>query len=469
MTRLPSKTLLAVSLAAALFHSSVYAAGFALIEQSGSGAGNAYAGAAAVAEDAASGWFNPANLAELPKGMHISAAGHLIAPKAKFTNKGSWVNPALTGGNFDKAKEAMLGKNDDGGHAKVIPHAFFSKTFNDHFSAGVGMNVPFGLGTKYDEDWIGRYLALQSDITTININPAVAYKLNDKFTIGAGVNVQYMEVVLKSSIDSSATCLSIASAANNGDILAQCLARLPKLANAATDSKATITGDDVSYGYNLGMIYKPTPKTKIGISHRSKIDHDLEGDVDYDINAALQPVITAVGTTRFNDGNVTAAANLPATTSLSVAHQLNDKVEVLGDVTRTGWSSFERLTVKRDDATKTLVTDVNQDWKDSNRYALGVNYQKNDNLKLRAGVALDKTPIKSAQLRTARTPDNDRTWVAVGATYKLAKGMSVDVGYAHLFTDETPIDNTSSDNGYALRGLYDSSVDIVSAQFNWSF
>lgn len=468
MTRLPSKTLLAVVLAAALSHSSVHAAGFALIEQSGSSAGNAYAGAAAVSEDASSAWFNPASLAELPKGLHMSAAGHLVAPKAKFTNKGSWINPALTGGDFEDAKAKMIGKNDDGGHAKVVPHAFFSKTFSDSFSAGVGINAPFGLGTKYDDDWIGRYLALQSDITTINVNPSVAYKFNDKFSIGAGVSAQYMKVELKSAIDSAATCRSIAAAANNGDILASCLANLPKLANAATDSKATITGDDVSYGYNLGVLFKPTPKTKVGVSHRSKIDHDLEGDVDYDINAALQPVITATGLTRFNDANVTAVANLPATTSISVAHKLNDKVEVLGDVTRTNWSSFKRLTVKKA-SDGSLVTDVNQDWKNANRYSLGMNYQKNDNLKLRAGVAYDQTPIKNAQLRTARTPDNNRTWLAVGATYKLAKGMSMDVGYAHLFSKQTPIDNTSSDNGYAIRGLYDSNVDILSAQFNWSF
>lgn len=467
MINLPARTLLAVSITVALSNTT-HAAGFALIENAASGMGNAFAGAAAVAEDASTTWFNPAGMAELGDGIQVSSAGHIIIPKAKFTNKGSWVNPALTGGDFDQAKATLIGKNDDGGKTAFVPNAYTVKRLNDKFTAGVGINAPFGLETNYDDDWIGRYNALDSAMQTVNINPSIAYEVNEQLTFGGGVSLQYITVELGSAIDSAAACRSIASAANSGDLLLNCLRAMPTLSNKATDSKVIISGDDVSFGYNLGAMYKPNAKTKVGVSYRSAVNHELEGKADYSVNAALQPILTATGVTRFNDADVKAEANLPDMLSLSVAHNVNDKVELLGDITQTGWSSFERLRVV-DKNTGAIVTNADEKWEDVTRYSVGANYQYNDRLKLRGGVALDKTPIPNAKLRTPRAPDTDRTWLAVGANYKLNKNSSLDLGYAHLFMDQTPIDNTSEDNGYALRGVYDASVDIISAQFNMSF
>lgn len=467
MTKLPARSVLAISITLAL-SSTVQAAGFALIENSASGMGNAFAGAAAVAEDASTTWFNPAGMAELGDGTQMSVAGHVIVPKSKFTDKGSWVNPALTGGNIDQAQAALTGKNDNGGKAAFVPNSYAVKRLNEKVTVGVGINAPFGLETSYDDDWIGRYNALDSAMQTININPSVAYEINEQLTFGGGISLQYITVELGSAIDSAAACRSIAGAANSGDLLLSCLRAMPTLSNQATDSKVVISGDDVSFSYNLGAMYKPTPQTKIGLSYRAATNHELEGKADYTVNAALQPILTATGVTRFNDVDVKAEANLPDSLSLSVAHKVNDKLELLGDVTQTGWSSFERLRVT-DKNTGAIVTNVDEKWKDVTRLSVGANYQYNDRVKLRGGLALDKTPIPNAQLRTPRTPDTDRTWLALGANYKLNKTSSLDFGYAHLFMDETPIDNTSEDNGYAIRGIYNSSVDIISAQFNMSF
>lgn len=466
MIKLPARALLAVTITLAL-NTTVNAAGFALASQAASGHGNAFAGTAVTIDDASAAWFNPAGMTELT-GKHLSVAGHIIAPQAKFTDKGSWVNPALTGGNYDLAIATLTGRNDNGGHAAPVPNAYMTYSINEKMSAGLGINAPFGLGTKYESDWIGRYNALESAIQTFNINPSIAYKFNDQWSVGAGASVQYMHVELQSAIDSAATCRSIAAAANNGDLLASCLARLPTLSNAATDSKVTISGDDVSLGFNAGVLYKANDKTRLGLSYRSKVDHELEGDVEYKMNAGLQPIIAATGLTRFNNADVTAEANLPAMVSVSAGHQLDERTELLADFTRTNWSSFQSLTVKKA-SDGSLVTDVPQKWNDVNRFAVGANYQYNDRIKLRGGLALDKTPVPDAKLRTPRTPDTDRTWLSVGANYKLHKGMDVDVGYTHIFMDETPIDNTSTDNGYAVRGVYSGSVDILSAQFNMAF
>lgn len=448
--------------------SPLYAAGFGLVESSASGMGNAFAGAAASAEDASTIWFNPAGMSELKDTKQVSAAVHFIMPQANFTNVASRVNPALTGGNVAAAETALGGVNGSTDKSAVVPNFYAVYPINERTKAGLGINAPFGLETNYDDDWYGRYHALKSDMKTVNINPALSYEVNDKLSVGGGVNAQYIDVTLSSAIDSAATCRSIASAANSGALLTQCLTALPKVGNAATDSKATIKGDDWSFNYNAGVLYKPTDKTKVGLSYRSKIKHNLEGTTDYTVNPALQPILTATGITRFNDAPAAAEADLPAIVSLSVAHKLNDKVEVLGDVTRTQWSSFKRLTVTNAD-TGAVVSDVDESWKDANRYSLGLNYQRNERLKLRTGVALDESPVPDALHRTARIPDSDRTWVSAGANYKLKKNLSVDVGYSHLFVDDTPIDNIDSATGYALRGLYDSDVDVVSAQLNWSF
>lgn len=391
-----------------------HAAGFALANQSASGTGNAFAGGAAAAEDASTAWFNPAAMPELGSGKHVSVAVHGVTPEAKFTNQAS----VVPGGGID----------DDGGRNGVVPALHGVRSINDRLSVGVSVNAPFGLGTEYADNWIGRYHATESTITSLNVNPSVGYKINDQWSVGAGVSAQKFDVELK---------------------------RMTPIPGLPGDHKVTIAGDATSFGVNAGVLFKPTANTRVGLSHRSGIDHDLDGTVSASVPVA------ALNTA------VTAEASLPASTSLSVVQKVNDKLEVMGDVTRTGWSSFERIKVVRS-ANGSVVTDDYQGWEDANRYSLGASYQYNDRLKLRVGVARDNTPVPNAQLRTPRTPDNDRTWVAVGGNYELAKGLDVDVGYVHISTEDTPIDNRNA-TGFLLNGNYDSTVSVAGAQLNWSF
>ncbi|WP_287604769.1 porin [Thiothrix sp.] len=419
-------------------NTSVHAAGFALANQAGSGTGNAFAGSSVMAEDASITWFNPAAMTELESGTHISTSVHVVMPEAKFTNAGSRLPATLGGG-------AITGKNDDGGHAGIVPGAYAVRSLNDKVSVGLSVNAPFGLGTKYDDDWVGRYHSTESNIKTINVNPSIAYKVNDQLSIGAGASVQELDVELKRAVHSVAACLA-------GGGGAAC-AGLP-------DGKVDIVGKDVSVGFNAGLLYKPSKKTKVGVSYRSGIKHDLEGNVKFAMPALL------AANPSFSNGDITAAANLPASMSVSVGHKVSDKVEVMGDITRTKWSSFDRIKIDR--TTGTNLTNDYQGWEDSTRYSIGASYQYNDRLKLRGGIARDGTPIPNAQLRSPRTPDNDRTWVALGANYKIKKNLDMDVAYTHISTKTTPIENLNSSN-YLLQGNYDSKVDVVGVQLNWAF
>ncbi len=475
--------LTSLSLSLLISHSAVHAAGFAIIENSASGMGNAYAGAAAVGEDASTVYFNPAAMSRLGDRPSISQSVHIIIPTAKFTDRGSSVNPALTGGDTDLAAAVLTGRNDTADKVAFVPNLFYVRPINEKMHFGIGVNAPFGLEVTYKDDWIGRYLATNSAMKSININPAVSWKANDRLSIGGGASLQYIDVKLGTAIDSAATCRSAATAANSAALLAQCLTVFPLVGQAATDSEAQIEGDDISYGFNLGVLFEPTNRTRIGASYRSKIKHTLEGKADFTVDNSLAGVFVAAPTAanpagvtlqqalqadRLSDKKVTAETNLPDSFSLSVAHSLNNKLELLADATWTGWSSFKELRVV-DKASGADVALTPQEWDDVWRLSVGGNYKYNDKLTLRAGVAYDESPIPNPTLRTPRIPGNDRTWISFGAGYKIKEHMSIDVGYAHIFIDDTPINHTSHDNGYTLKGVYEADVNILSAQLNMEF
>src|SRR5215213_9109473 len=189
------KRLLPLLVASALpfVASQAHASAFALSEQGVSGLGNAYAGAAAVAEDASTVWWNPAGMARLGSGKHLLFGGHVIMPSTKFTNNGS--TPAAA------SNPTRVGDGGDAGSTAFIPNVFFAMSLNPTWSFGVGLNVPFGLMTEYSSDWIGRFQGIKSEVQTININPSVSYKLSDRASLGFGVSWQQGKIDLLSAVN----------------------------------------------------------------------------------------------------------------------------------------------------------------------------------------------------------------------------------------------------------------------------
>ncbi|MCL5060705.1 MAG: outer membrane protein transport protein [Candidatus Thermoplasmatota archaeon] len=387
-----------------------HAAGFALIEQNASGLGNAYAGAAAVAQDASTVYFNPAGMTQLPD-RQVVVAGHLIKPKAEFSGVGKFI-----------ASDTFIPGNQggDAGGWALVPNAYFAFRLTPDVHLGVGLNSPFGLKTEYDPDWIGRYQAIQSEVKTININPSIACKVSDTLSLGVGLNIQWIQAVLTNRIP----------------ILGQPL--------------VTIKGDDYGWGYNLGALWQLAPATRIGLSYRSEVDYTLEGT-----SSTSDPGAASL------NGPVTAAVTLPDSASLSLFRKLSPKWDLLADVTWTGWSDFDDLPI-RGAVDKTTL----ENWKDVLRYSLGATWHVSDQLSLRGGVAYDEAPVSDIY-RTPRIPDGARTWVAVGGRYRLSGKSVLDFGYAHLFVNAPGLQ--SSDNGTTLKGEYDSQVDILSAQFTHNF
>jgi long-chain fatty acid transport protein len=345
------------------------------------------------------------------------------------------------------------------------------RPINERLTFGVGINGPFGSKTEYSNDWVGRYQATETDMKSVNINPSISWKANDKLSLGAGISAQYIKVKLSSAIDSAGACRQIGIAAatqtNSTALIDYCNATYPKAAQYENDTQAVVEGDGIGYGFNVGLLYQPTDKTRIGVSYRSKISHSIDGTVSYDVDAGLNPVIAQTSINTFTDRAITASVDVPESVSFSLVHQLNHRLELLADVTWIKWSRFDELLIT-EKATGEKVTRIPEKWEDVTRISIGANYKYNDRLTLRTGVAFDEEPIPSARYRTPRIPGNDRTWLSLGAGYQLNKKMSIDVGYSHLLLDETAIDNPG-ENGYSVRGLYNNKVDIISAQLNYTF
>jgi long-chain fatty acid transport protein len=385
-----------------------------LIEQSASGMGNAFAGASAVAEDASTIFFNPAGMSYL-QGKQISVAAHAIRPSAEFQDQGSVAGAGRPLGN----------DGGDAGSWALVPNFFYAMELNPSVRIGLGINAPFGLKTNYNENWIGRFQALKSEVKTININPSVAFKVNEQLSLGFGVSAMRAEAELTQAV-------------NLG----------------AAESAVRIKGNDWGYGFNLGAIYQVTPDTRIGLAYRSKVEQHLVGD------ATFAAPLSAL------NGGIKADVTLPETLSVSIFNHLGDKWDILADATWTRWSQFKELRVVRDNGTLLALTPEN--WENTMRYSLGANYRYNDAWKLRAGIAYDQEPIKD-QFRTARIPGNDRTWLALGANWQLSDASKLDFGYAHLFVKDASIDINQTPVNGRLRGKFDNQVNILSAQFTYSF
>lgn len=460
-----TRLLSAIALSAvALQYQFAQAGGFALIEQGGSGMGNAYAGAAAVAADASTVWFNPAGMLELAD-PQLAIAGHLIAVENSFSDRGTTLNPAF---GLDPVSGET--ETDPGGNS-YVPNFYYVREMRENLAFGLGVSVPFGNATDYGRDWVGRYQAVESSVTVVDINPSLAYRVNDKVSIGGGISVQLFDATLGSSIDSSVSCLGLTQPGllPTPLPLAACAnAGLTTPGNRDTDGYAEISGDSVAATFNFGILVKPSPGTRLGFAYRHSVDHELEGDAKFTTNENLAEVLGSQ-IPLFNDVSATAEANLPASAMFSIAHQVDDKLELLADATYMEWSSLEELRIKFDnpvqpDSFNTLA------YEDVWRFSAGLNYKQSDKLTLRAGVALDKDPVPSAKLRTPRIPGEDRRWLAFGAGYQFNDRMGFDFGYAYLLVDEVPIDNTGeSAGGTTIRGIFDATIHLVSAQFNYKF
>ena len=241
----------------------------------------------------------------------------------------------------------------------------------------------------------------KSEVKTININPTVAWKINEMVSVGGGFSAQRLDTTLSNAVSYRAVAL----ASGVGPLIAA--------TPLGAEGLATVEGDDWGWGWNIGVMFNLQPATRLGISYRSTIKYDVEGDVRFDNRPAAMGAVPQVA-----NGDVKARIKLPDTWSVGVSHQLNPKVELLADYTWTGWDSIQDLVIKRSSGPLSgqTLTSTSLHFKNTWRIGIGGNYLLNDVWKLRAGFAYDNGNT-SDEFRTPRLPDSDRLWFALGAQW----------------------------------------------------
>jgi len=418
----------AIGAALAMAGGSAVAAGFQLQEQNASGLGNAYAGQAASAQDASTIWFNPAGMT-LVGGRQVVGSVEAIKTSVKFSNSGLSTTPGPA------PTISLLGNDGDAGGWGFLPNAYLSwEVMANTLWLGVGVNTPFGLKTEWDAPWVGQFHALNSDVKTVNINPSIGWKVNQWLSLGAGINALYLDAKLSNAVFTGTPVVPI----------------------------ATVKANDWGWGWNIGAMFTITPDTRIGVTYRSKIDNKLEGDVTFN----LVP---------FLNGGVKADIKLPDTFSIALSQQIGPRWQILADYTWTGWDSIQALTIFRSNGLGLSSTPLN--FKNSWRIGVGANYQLTPEWKLRGGLAYDTTPVQD-EFRTPRLPDQDRTWLAIGAQWAMSKTVAFDTGLAYLFIKDAssnlpnftpqPVGFPPSFRG-ALSGNYSANTWILGAQVRFNF
>ena len=412
------KSPLSIALVSALLASTntVMAAGFQIGEHSAAGIGRANAGDGAIADDASVIASNPALMTQL-KQPTLTAAINYVEPDVEIDGEktGAFASPV-------SQKDVVP--------SVAIPSIFYVHPINEKVSVGIGAFTNFGLESQYDDDFTGSEFADTASITTININPSLAYKLNDEISLGLGLNYLIAEAEFATSTP---------DAVGGDDLL-------------------SLEGDGTDFGWNAGISWQANAATMVGFSYRSGFEIKLEGDATG---------LATGSTTVIRDGEL--VLDLPALANLSIAHQLNNELQLSASIDYTQWSSFEKLEGDIDGIGKVHIKD--EYWEDAYRYSIGATYQLNPTVKLRAGLAYDESPVE-AEYRTLSIPDSNRVWYSTGANFTVNDNMDVDVAYAYIDGEEVNV--TEEFSGVpgldsTFTGTSEGNANIVSLQLNTRF
>jgi long-chain fatty acid transport protein len=465
------RTRLAAAMGAAVLSLSAghaLGAAFALQEQNASGLGHAYAGGAAAAEDVSTIFYNPAGLVRLRTTQAV-VAGNVICPSAKLHDSGS--QPA--------ALQPLGGTGGDAGSCAVVPNLYLGIPFTDKWSFGVGVNVPFGLKTEYDSDWLGRFQAVKSKLDTVNVNPVLSWEPTPHLTVGGGVSWQRLKATLTSKVNyAGAFAQGVAGLVGAGQVPAEAAPVLIGSA-AGLESDADVSGTDSGWGWNVGVLWQANEQTRFGVAYRSKIKYSVTGSANFTNPTAsslgpLPPTLAPVGAAVVNgvnaalaSGDISLDIKMPDTANVSVFHQFNNKWDLMADLQYTGWSSIQELKIVR--STGVVLSTTPENFRNTWRISGGANYRYSDKWIFRGGLAYDQSPVRDAQ-RTPRLPDNDRTWLALGVQYQYSPSLSIDLAYAYIFVRDPSInqnEGSTASNGL-ISGTYKNNVNIVGLQLTYT-
>lgn len=385
----------------------VQAAGFQLAEYSATGLSRAFAGEAAVADNASAQGRNPAMMSYL-EGTQLSIGAIYVMPDVDVKGDMTVSAPALGIDEYAFNADATDVADD-----ALVPNFYLTTQIDESWIFGVAINSNYGLKTQISADHNAAIFGNETSVTTVEFNPNIAYRINESVSVGGGVRVVYGEGKISASTPQWIEQLPLP---------AEVVSALPA---SGTELKG-MEGDDVGYGWKAGVSWQLNTDHRLGLSYHSGVDLKLEGQASGLSYTGGQNVQI--------DGYL--PLELPATAELASYHQLSENWIFHGSVNWTQWKVFDELVAYFPGDVKP-VGDLNADlvkeehFKDNWRFALGSTYQLTNDWSLRAGMALDKTAVDD-EYRTATIPDSDRLWFSAGTEYQITPKLALDFAATYI-------------------------------------
>ena len=404
-------------------YSNAFASGFQLNEQGARALamGGAFAG---LANDPSALYFNPAGITQL-RGTNFYFGTTLIMPL------GTYKTPGATEANYEQKAQTFTPIN-----------FYLTHSFTDDFAVGLSVNNQYGLGTKWDSNWPGRHLAINTDLKTFQGTLAVAYKVLDNLSISAGGMFGLTDVTIERK---SPTGLAS-----------------PK------EFLVSLKGDGTAIGFTAGVLYKPLKELQLGLSYRSEMSYDLEGTAASEPSGFTHPLLSAY--IPFPNGDITAPITTPQNITFGLAYMPQDNLTFTADFQYVGWSSYDKLEVtfaNYDLDAKTAgvqnVQSAVRDYENSFIVRAGFEYTSSDLLTLRGGVLYDKNPVKN-ELVEPTLPDADRIGLNIGYGAKITEHLGVDIAYFLLLFSDRSIGKSQ----FGYNGQYSTTAHLFGVNISYS-
>jgi long-chain fatty acid transport protein len=420
MKKLTLKTTL--SLAVTMASSQLFAAGFALNEQSISSMGTGFAGRSSSAEDASTVYGNPAGMSRI-KREQVSFGAAAIVAKTDISGRGTF------GGSNDGDMVPFVG----------VPMGYYVKPLDENWTFGFGMYAPFGLVTDYESGFAGRYWGDKSKVSVVTLQPTISYAFNDQVSIGFGPTINRLDGEL-----TSATLTAATPGRNDGEV--------------------KIKGDDTAVGFNVGVLVQATDDTRVGLTYHSKVKYKLDGHTK----------IEGRGFGPFNGSKYDASLDIstPESVDFSVTHELNEDWTLYAGSTWTRWSRLKEISVDNDGVPAPLRPSIGniteeQDWHDTWSHAVGAAYKLNKQWTLRTGLSVDQSPTNNTN-RSPRIPTGDRAAISFGAGWSPSEDVTIDFAYSYLKEEDAKINLVSATKG-AYQAKYENSAHGFGTSLTYRF
>ncbi|MET3054842.1 OmpP1/FadL family transporter [Pseudomonas alkylphenolica] len=417
-----------LALCLAVLSSETWAGGILIYETGQESNGLANAGAAALATDPSVLMSNPAGIAEL-QGTQVSANAQLILGDMRFSRDSS--------NQFDG--------NEGGNALQYLPGAslFVSHQIDERAAIGFGMYGNFGLALDYDDDWAGRYFNQEAAIIGISFQPTLAYKFTDELSIGVGPRIMYAYYRNETAINNNLLGL-----------------------RDRPDGQLEFKDTDVGTGVNLGLLYKLSEHTQIGLAYTSKVDLEFK---DKPSVHKVDNLILNGALNRLGADSLELDMSVPQTALVSIAHDLNAQWKLLGSLGWQDWSEFGNIGVEVDADALGVSRTADRKYKDTWHASVGAQYQLNPRLRLNMGLGYDSSAVDDED-RTVDNPMGEAWRLATGINYQVDEGLDLHAAYTLIWLGDMEVEQTKARSGDTLSGTYrNAALHVIGGGATWRF